>query len=81
MQALSNYEDLVGHALKVLTKSMIVWFETVVPSLLTPPKTVDDWAFDVRHEIRNDKFLCGMGKMENCVCVCVFFFFLFLVKP
>ncbi len=52
-----NYEDLVGHALKILNASMVVWFEAVLPPMLPEGTLLDDWCFSVRHELRNDRFL------------------------
>jgi hypothetical protein len=43
-----------------LTKSLILWFETVLPPLLGPNVLVDDFVFDVRHELRKDRFLCDL---------------------
>ncbi len=55
-----NYEDLVGHALKVVNASLVAWFEAVVPALLPAGSNVDDWAFSVRHEVRGDKFIADL---------------------
>ena len=57
MEEAGNYEDLVGHALKVLNASMVLWFETVLPPLLPMGTLMDDWCFSVRHELRNDRFM------------------------
>jgi hypothetical protein len=57
MEEQGNYEDLVGHSLKVLNASLVVWFETVLPRLLPKGTMIDDWCFSVRHELRNERFL------------------------
>jgi hypothetical protein len=43
----------------VFSSRCLQWFESVIPPIIVP-KSIDDWAFDVRHEMRGDKFLCNL---------------------
>ena len=58
MEETANYEDLVGHALKILNTSLIWWLEVVLPE--AGIANYEDWCFNLTRTIRKDRFLVDL---------------------
>lgn len=54
----ANYEDSVGHSLKILNGALALWMEHVLTE--AGVQDPEQWCFDQRHELREGRFLVDL---------------------
>ena len=58
MDSMHNYEDLVGHALKIVNRGVVVWLGEALPAAgVADP---EEWCFRVTKTARNERFLADL---------------------